>query len=117
MTAANLPLAIEQGTLFERVLTLKEEDTGQHLNLADCTAHMQIRPCAGSADLLHDMSTDNGGLTIDGPAGTVTLHIPAATTATFMWRRAEYDLMLYDSGGEPVRLIAGPVSVIPVVTR
>ncbi|MGW2222625.1 hypothetical protein ACWCSD_47175 [Nonomuraea sp. NPDC001684] len=114
MTAATLALLIEQGATFEHDLTISD-DAGAVV-LTGYTARMDIRPCVGSATLLHHLDTEAGGIDIDGPAGTVRLRIPAATTRTFRWERAVYDLLLTSPGGDDTRLLEGPVTVKPGVT-
>ncbi|MER5322323.1 LtfC-like domain-containing protein [Streptosporangium roseum] len=115
MTAANLPLLIEQGATFKHALAI-EDDNGPVI-LTGYTARMDIRPCPGSATLLHRLTTGNGGISINGPAGEITLTIPSAITATFTWGRAEYDLLLTAPDNADDRLIEGPVTVKAGVTR
>ncbi|WP_449060598.1 hypothetical protein [Planomonospora algeriensis] len=115
MTAAYLPLLIEQGAAFVHELALA--DDGGPIDLTGYTARMDIRPHAGSTTLLHQLTTGPaGGLSIDGPAGQLRLRIPAAATRTFLWERAVYDLLLIGPDGEPDRLIEGPATVKPGVT-
>ncbi|GAB2468385.1 hypothetical protein GCM10027187_40730 [Streptosporangium sandarakinum] len=115
MTAATLPLLIEQGATFEHELDV--EDDGGPVVLTGYAARMDIRPCAGSATLLHHLDTRAGGITIDGPAARITLLIPSAVTATFAWTSAVYDLLLTAPSGREQFLIEGPVTVKPGVTR
>ncbi|MFG6197722.1 hypothetical protein [Nonomuraea sp. JJY05] len=115
MTAATLALLIEQGATFEHELALS--DGSGIVVLTGYSARMDIRPCTGSATLLHHLDTTaGGGIVIDGPAGVVQLRIPAAATRTFGWDRAVYDLLLTSPDGDETRLLEGPVTVKPGVT-
>lgn len=115
MTAATLPLLIEQGATFEHELTISD-DAGTVV-LTGYSARMDIRPCAGHTTALHRLDTsDAGGIAIDGPAGIVQLRIPATVTRTFGWEKAVYDLLLTSPDGHDRRLIEGPITVKPGVT-
>ncbi|MER5649592.1 hypothetical protein [Streptosporangium sp. NPDC002524] len=115
MNAAIRDLVIEQGATYEDPLCISDE--GGPVDLTGYSAHMQIRPTPDSATLLHDMSTTNGGILIDGPASMVTLFIDAAVTATFTWQRGVYDLELTEPSAKIRRLFKGTVLVDPQVTR
>ncbi|MET8006264.1 hypothetical protein [Nonomuraea glycinis] len=119
MAAAPYDLLIEQGTDYDRVLTLHSQAEGRPpLDLTGCQVRAQIRPHHGpDAGLLHDLATA-GGLTITDPAnGKVTLSIPGSVSALWAWRTAVWDLEVVDSGGKPLRLLKGAVRVDPEVTR
>jgi hypothetical protein len=67
-------------------------------DLASCTAVMTIGDNNPStAPLL--LTTENGGLTIDATAHTITCFISDANTALISWDRGEYQLKLIDSAG------------------
>ncbi|MEO3860112.1 hypothetical protein [Acrocarpospora sp. B8E8] len=105
---------IDQGATLRRILVWKKED-GTPVDLTDYTARMEIRDQAGGV-LLYRLDTDNGGLTLGGEAGTITLHIPAATSTPWAWRAGVYDLELIAPNGDVVRLIQGGLQVVPEVT-
>jgi hypothetical protein len=83
------------------------------VNLTGYTANMQIRPYAQSGTLLFDASAD---ITLGGALGTITLTIPASTTAGFGWFSGVYDLLLTDTLGNVTRLLSGTIAVCPGVT-
>jgi hypothetical protein len=74
---------------------------------------MQIRAYPLATPILYDASSD---ITLGGVAGTITLLIPAADTATFTWWVGVYDLKLTSSSGVVTRLLEGSVAVSPEVT-
>jgi len=107
---------IEQGAMCRAVLRLRDE-SGQPMNLAGCTARMQIRPQPRSSELLHELTSDSGGgIEIGETEGTLTLTVAPETSLTFTWRNAVYDLLLIDPGGEPTRVLKGSVMIDPAVT-
>jgi len=85
--------------------------------LTGYTADMQIRQTITSSTILYEASTGNGAIVMGGTAGTITLTIPAATTAAFTWNRGVYDLNLTSPGGVVTRLLQGYAIVSPEVTR
>ncbi|MFI6536666.1 hypothetical protein ACIBHY_29740 [Nonomuraea sp. NPDC050547] len=119
MAAATYDLLIEQGTPYDRVLTLRSRAEGRPpLDLTGCSVRAQVRAHHGAdAALLYDLAT-GGGLTITDPAaGKVALHVPAAISASWGWRVGVYDLELVAAGGQPLRLLQGTVRVTGEVTR
>lgn len=118
MTAPfKLPLKIYQGATFRKVVTWKAGQPPQPVNLTGCTARMQIREKVASPTAYITLTTANGGITLGGTAGTVEIYIPDETTASFTWTTGVYDLEIEYANGEVRRLLSGPVSVSPEVTR
>lgn len=119
MGAAELDLTIEQGTDYELVLHLASKPPDpQPLDLTGYTARSQFRPNHGhDTAVLYELTTSNGRLTIDGPAGTITVTIPGEDSSAWQWRTAVYDLELVNPSGRPKRLFKGAVRVDPEVTR
>lgn len=116
MAAGNHDLYIEQGVTFQYLITLKDE-AGTLLPLPNHTARMQIRSSVAAPAKLHEMTTENGGITITNP-GLLRLYISAINTSGFQFTSGVYDLELVDtSTGNVVRLLKGAVSVDPEVTR
>jgi hypothetical protein len=115
MPAAHYDLIIEQGATFEKTVTWKDSD-GNAVDLTGYTARMQIRRSKSSTTTILSITTDDA-ITLGGTAGTVAISIPAATTATFTFRRAVYDLELVSGGGVVYRLLEGVVGLSKEVTR
>ena len=113
---------VSQGSTINRVVTLTDENDAL-INLTGYTARMQIRRNA-DGDLIHPTNAEfvsGTGLTIDGPAGTVTLNITAAQSATWPATTAVYSLELYAATASGVRteekVIAGRFVINREVTR
>lgn len=118
MPAFKVPLRIDQGATFRKVVTWKAGTPAAPVDLSGCTARAQIRATVTSPDVLHEMTTaTDGGITLGGLLGTVTLDIDEPTTAAFAWKTAVYDLEIVFADGTVRRLLQGPVSVSPEVTR
>lgn len=122
MSAGNYNFTIEQYATFSTVFTwtagpnVPNPPVGASplpVNLTGYTAQLQIRQYAPGGTLLYDASAN---LVLGGVNGTITLIIPAATTAGFTWFSGVYDLILTDSSGNVYRLLQGTVTVTPGVT-
>ncbi|MGH8709754.1 MAG: hypothetical protein ACREVA_00270 [Burkholderiales bacterium] len=101
------PLTIVQGACLDIPIFLTNDD-GTIINLTGYTAYCQGREQIDSAVLLFDLKTSNGSITIDGPAGKVTLLFTAAMTDAVN-RPGLYDLFLVQPGGCPIKILEGPV--------
>jgi len=113
-----VPLKIDQGATFQKVVTWKSGKPGTPVDLTGCTARAQIRATVTSPDVLYAMTTaPDGGITLGGTAGTITIDIDEPTTAGFTWKTAVYDLEIVFANGKVRRLLQGGVSVSPEVTR
>ena len=85
------------------------------VDLTGYTARMSIKDKIGGA-VLHSLTTENGGITIDTAAKTVLLSIPAATTEDFTWSRGVYDLEMVSATGKVTRIISGRIALSREVT-
>lgn len=118
MAAAKIPLAINQGATFAKRLTWTAGAPAVAVDLTGCTARMQIREAIDSATAACTLTTENGGITLGGVAGTIDILIAAIATAAFAFEKAVYDLEIIMSDGITVhRLAGGAVTVSPEVTR
>lgn len=115
--AFRVKLKIDQGATFRKRMTWKTGTPKVAVDLTGCTAAMQIRAEIDSVDVLADLTTDNGGITLGGTAGTIDLYISAADTALFDWEDGVYDLEITFGNGDVLRKISGSASVSPEVTR
>lgn len=116
MAAASYDFEIEQGATLLKPIVWKDS-TGAPVNLSGYTARMQVRQSVASTDVLLEMSTTNGKISIAPSTGTITLIFSATTTAAITWKRGKYDLELTSSDGTVTRLIEGQISVSQEITR
>lgn len=115
--AATYDFYINQGTTWSVSLTYKDEQ-GNPVDLTGYTAKMQVRPSVRSQKVLLELSTSNGKITIDGPAGRIQLQLePQDTTNLGLVRQGVYDLEMTSPSLVVDRLLEGTVFIRPEVTR
>lgn len=114
--AAKYKITIYQGETFSKVFTWKTGDPKNPVDLTGYTARMQIRKKYGSTVVLLSLTTENGGVTLGGVAGTIILNISAADTSSIDWTAGVYDLELISAGGIVKRLLQGTIKISPEVT-
>lgn len=115
MPAAKYKLKIEQGATLRQPFEWKAG--GVPVNLTGWTGRMQIRPDVASSSVYATLTTANGGISINGPAGTFSIYMTASQTAALSFDTAVYDLELIAVNGDVIRIIQGDVIVSPEVTR
>ena len=114
MAAATYDFEIEQGTTLNKQMVWKDS-TGAPVDLSGYTARMQLRPSISSDTVLLDLTTENGGITLGGALGTITLHFTDAQTSA-LTKGGVYDIEVV-TGGNVTRLIQGAISLSKEVTR
>lgn len=116
---AKLKFTIYQGATFRKRLRWSVKAAGVPIDLTGCKARMQVRAEVESTEVLLELTTENGGITLGGAAGTIDLYIGAIDTAVIAWESGVFDLEIqYAAGPDEVgRLIYGTVTVSREVTR
>jgi hypothetical protein len=101
-----------------------EADTGSvtfyaPTDLTGYTARMQIRITRGSTVTVHELTTENGGITLNAADGGINLLISDTDTAAFDFDNAVYDLELINTAGngDVTRVAEGIVKLHKEVTR
>jgi hypothetical protein len=115
MIAGTYKITCDQGATFERVFTVKDGN-GDLLNLTGYTARMQVRPEIDSAEVLVELTTQNGRIVLGGVAGTIALSLDAGITAEID-KDGVYDLEIISAGGDVYRVLKGRFVLDPEVTR
>lgn len=108
-------ITIDQGATVSSVLTYKDSNDAL-IDLSGYTARMQVRDDFTTAATVLDLTTENGGITLGGAAGTVTLAVTATATAAVTAKQYVYDLELVN-GAIVERLVQGTFTVRAEVTR
>jgi len=116
MTPAKLNLTIFQGATFAKVLTWQVGSPPTAVNLTGYTARMMVRATVDATAVLLTLTTENGGITLGGSAGTITLAITATATAALSFDTAVYDIELI-SGATVTRIVNGNIKLSLEVTR
>jgi hypothetical protein len=89
----------------------------QPVDLTGYTGRMQIRSDIDSATVIAELTSANGGVLIDNTLKTITLNIPASTTAQFTFTSAVYDLELVSAGNQVTQFCGGILTLYKEVTR
>lgn len=105
---------IEQGATFSHTLTWKDS-SGDAIDLTGYTARMKVRGDTDTGTEIIEMTTENGGITLGGVAGTVALLMTAVETAAMDFTTGVYDLELV-SGVLVTRLLQGKIKFDANVT-
>jgi len=111
MSAGTYNFILEQGATFNRILTLKENDSAMDLTGYSVASKMRST---------HDSSTVVGTFTCtisDASAGKITMQMTNSTTAAIEEGIYVYDLEITASSGTVTRIMEGKVTVNPEVTR
>lgn len=131
MRAGNYNITCEAGSTFRRTLEIEQPDlvndpTGQtyaDFDLQGYTARMQVRRTIESTGFLLELTTENGGLTIN-PADEINqiyIDVAASVTASlasnFNTVNAVYDLEIVNGDGVVSRILQGTFTISPEVTR
>lgn len=82
------------------------------IDITGYSASLQARSADGG--LLLDLSTSNGGITIDGPNGKLSLSAPATTTS-LVSKVGRYELEMTSTSGDVYRVISGSISPVEEV--
>jgi hypothetical protein len=93
-----------QGKTFEQIYLFKDVDENA-IDMSGWTARMQVRVTIDASTYLVELTTENDGIIIDGPAGSVTLFIDDVTTSSFPPGSYKYDLELET----PLEKVYGPL--------
>jgi hypothetical protein len=115
MPAVKYKLKIDQGATLRKPFTWKA--AGQPVDLTGYSARMQIRETLEAETMIHELTTENGGILIGDEPGQFTLYISAEDTAGFNFESAVYDLELIAPDGDVTRILAGDVTLSREVTR
>ncbi len=106
---------IYQGATFSRVLTWKDANNAL-INVTGYTGRLQIRTSPDAPSAFVNLTTENGGITLGGALGTITLLITASQTSLIAEASGVYDLEMI-SGSVVTRLLQGNVDVSREVSK
>ncbi len=110
----SLNFTIYQGAIFNENMVWRNEDNSP-VNLTGYTAKMTGRTVKNTTTSFFTLTTENGGITLGGIAGTIALLIDADDTAA-LYQNGVYDLDMIDAAGVPNRLLQGTITLNQRVT-
>lgn len=111
MSVARRDFEIPSGSAVEFVVDV----VGGPASLTGFAGSMMIRELRTDVDPV--ATVDPADITVDAGSRQVTVKIPAASTASWTFRRGVYDLLITGAGGEAWRLVEGRVIRSQAVTR
>ena len=113
--AGTYNMTMDQGATLSQQWTYKDSD-GALIDLTGYTARMQVRDDFTTDATVLDLTTETGGLTLGGAAGTIDLLVSATASAAVGARQYVYDVELV-TGSTVERLVMGTFTVRSEVTR
>jgi hypothetical protein len=113
--AGTYNMTVDQGATLSQQWTYRDSNDAL-VDLTGYTARMQVRESFASPSAVLELTTENGGLTLGGAAGTINLAITATASAALAAYRYVYDLELV-TGSTVERLVMGTFTVRGEVTR
>lgn len=88
------------------------------IDLTGCIVRMQVREEYESPLPLLELTTENGGITIDPEeVGVMHFYISDADTSACLWDGGVFDIEIVHPGGDVTRVVQGSVNVSPEATR
>ena len=111
MAAGTYNFIVEQGATFNRILTVKENDSA--MNLTGYSVASKMRST-------HDSSTVVGTFACsisNASSGGITMSMTSSTSSAIEEGIYVYDLEITSGTGTVTRLLQGEVTVNPEVTR
>ena len=107
--------SLDQGS--DKVVYFVLRDKSGPIDLSGYSAAMQVRRYAFSEAAIDTLTTCNGRLLIDGPAGKITAKFNHANTEQYPGDTVLYDIELESPEGAITRILEGKIKVSPEVTR
>ena len=108
---------VYRGATFSEQIEWKDENAIA-IDLTGFTARLHMRDTLEATTPFLTLTTENGGITLGGAAGTVDLLASATATSAISATSGVYDLELVAGDGVTViRLLEGLVTISPEVTR
>lgn len=104
-----------QGTTLRKTFTWLANNVP--VDLTAYTGRCQFRASYAETVPALNMTTLNGGILIDEPAGQITLYATDVQTAALTADKYFYDLEIIDPAGDVSRLIYGTVTLVKEITR
>jgi hypothetical protein len=106
---------VDQNATFTFTVEYKDNN-GNAIDLTGASAKMQIRDTKGGSKLAVTLTSPAGGITIDGPEGTLTVKITPTQTNKLFYPKSSYDIMVVDTNGNKIKLLEGFMTLSRSVT-
>jgi hypothetical protein len=109
-------LEVDQNATFTFKVQYTLEDGVTPIDLTGSSAKMQARDVKGGNQLAFTLTSPNGGITINGPDGTLDLKMTPTQTNKLFYPKSSYDIMVIDSNGNKMKLLEGFITLSRSVT-
>lgn len=121
MIAGIYNITCDQGSTFVRTFVVEYQDVVDPslyhpYDLTGFSARMQIRRDPESTTVLAELTTANGGISVDESEGTVTVSLTAGQTAAIT-RSGVYDIEIVSPSTEVHKIVRGAFNLNLEVTR
>lgn len=114
--AGKYKISAEQGATLRRTFTVRNADQSLR-DFTGYTARMQVRTAVDANVIVLNLTTENGGITMGGTAGTVSIYV-SDTDMDALAGSYVYDLEIQAPvSGDVTRLLEGGFTVKAQVTR
>jgi hypothetical protein len=107
---------VDQNATFSFQVQYTEDDKVTAIDLSGATAKMQVRDTKGGTKLAVTLTSPSGGITIDGPTGTLNIKMTPTQTNKLFYPKSSYDVMVIDSNGNKIKLLEGFLTLNRSVT-
>lgn len=109
-------ITLDQGASFSLLMVWRNKRTKEPISLVGYTARMKVKAKTTGYPLLKTLTTENGGITLGGVEGSITLTMSDEETAALKAGTHSYDLELEDASGHVTKLLRGSFVVRREVT-
>jgi hypothetical protein len=106
---------VDQNATFTFIAEYKDNN-GNAIDLTGASAKMQIRDTKGGSKLAVTLTSPAGGITINGPTGTLTIKMTPTQTNKLFYPKSSYDIMVVDTNGNKIKLLEGFMTLSRSVT-
>ena len=107
---------VDQNATFIFVVQYTLEDEITPIDITGASAKMQVRDTKGGSKLAFTLTSPSGGITINGPEGTLNIKITPTQTNKLFYPKSSYDIMVVDSNGNKIKLLEGFITLSRSVT-
>ena len=105
-------LEARQGDTFRLNLEYKDEDSNP-IDLTGCLVEFGLAPAPGGKPIFQYFSPEF--VTVDGPAGELTIEVPSEDTKRWSQRRLHYEVTLTFTDDSVLTLLEGRLSIRPEI--
>lgn len=105
----------DQGATLNRALFLKNS-TKRPVDVSGYIGRMHIRDYVNSSVIVKTLTTENGGITIDGLAGRVDILLKPSDTDDLGAKTYVYDLELESEEGDVTKIVSGKLTIRAEIT-